>query len=112
LVTESVVVKSLFVQQCFRDIVEGKIPSDNMEALLEGRARGVQQLKEEAMGRAIFEYSDEEVIKITTITDGLMLLQQIEILELLKSLYNGREMSEQIESRIAHDVLFQEAKRH
>ena len=39
-----------------------------------------------------------------------MLIQQIELLELLKSIYSDIEMSEQIEFRIAHDVLFQEVK--
>ena len=51
-----------FVQQYLRNIVEGTIPSDNMKALMQGRARGVQRLKDGAMGRAIFQYSDEEVI--------------------------------------------------
>ena len=50
------------MQQYLRNIVEGTIPSDIMKALMQGRARGVQRLKDGAMGRAIFQYSDEEVI--------------------------------------------------
>ena len=47
-----------FVQQYLGNIVEGTIPSDNMKALMQGRARGVQRLKDGAMVRPIFQYSE------------------------------------------------------
>ena len=40
----------------------------------------------------------------------LFILQQIDLLELLKSVYSDVHMTEQTEFRIAHDVLFQEVK--
>ena len=91
--SDIVMITFIFLQQYLRNIVEGTVPSDNMNALMQGRARGVQRLKDGAMGRAIFQYSDEEVIIIIIIITNvddffLMLIQQIELLELLKSIYS------------------------
>ena len=65
--SDIVMITFIFLQQYLRNIVEGTVPSDNMNALMQGRARGVQRLKDGAMGRAIFQYSDEEVIIIIII---------------------------------------------
>ena len=67
--SDIVLITFIFLQQYLRNIVEGTVPSDNMNALMQGRARGVQRLKDGAMGRAIFQYSDEVIIIIIIITN-------------------------------------------